>query len=202
LTRYTQKQNIPRAAVSSEVGGMKMKVTRRRVMTWMAGFLGLLLVSIGYTAITWAGPPQGVTATVVGRATYSRFKVKTTPPESEEEHNQGKVSLDFMAQAKPGMDMVVRTIDYLPRSTTGWHTHPGPVFINVISGTVTFYEVDDPTCTPRVVTAGQGYVDTGHGHIGRNETDLPAKDVTISIVAVGETQLRTNIQGKYCFLDE
>ena len=100
------------------------------------------------------------------------------------------------------MDMVVRTFDYAPGSTTGWHTHPGPVFINVVSGTVTFYELDDPTCTPKMVTAGQGYVDTGHGHIGRNETGSAAKDVTISIVAVGETQLRQNIQGKYCFLDE
>jgi hypothetical protein len=178
-----------------------MKVTKRRAMTWMAGLL-VLLVSIGYTVVTWAGPPQGVTATLIGRSTFGRFKVKTTAPESEGEHNDGQVSLDFMAQAKPGMDMVVRTFDYLPGSTTGWHTHPGPVFINVISGTVTFYELDDPTCTPKVVTAGQGYVDTGHGHIGRNETGLPAKDVTISIVAVGETLLRQNIQGKYCFFDE
>jgi hypothetical protein len=179
-----------------------MKVTRKRAMKWLTGFLGLLVVSVAYTAITWAGPPQGVTPTLIGRATFGRFKVKTAPPEFEGEQNNSQVSLDFMAQAKPGMDMVVRTFDYLPRSTTGWHTHPGPVFINVISGTVTFYELDDPTCTPRVVTAGQGYVDTGHGHIGRNETGLPAKDVTVSIVPVGETQLRQNIQGKYCFFDE
>ena len=167
---------------------------------WM--MIGLLcgLFVAAYTTITWAGPAQGVTATVIGRATYGRFKVKT--PESEGDHNNGQVSLDFMAQAKPGMDMVVRTFDYLPGSTTGWHTHPGPVFINVISGTVTFYELDDPTCTPKVVTAAQGYVDTGHGHIGRNESGAPAKDVTISIVPVGETQLRQNIQGKYCFFNE
>jgi hypothetical protein len=182
-------------------GGVKMKVTRSTAMTWMAGSL-VLLVSVGYTVLTWAGPAQGVTATLIGRSTFGKFKVKTPSPESEGEDPNGQVSLDFMAQAKPGMDMVVRTFDYAPGSTTGWHTHPGPVFINVISGTVTFYELDDPTCTPKVVTAGQGYVDTGHGHIGRNETGLPAKDVTISIVSVGETQLRQNIPGKYCFLNE
>jgi len=173
-----------------------MTVTKRRAMQWAIGIL-CLVVSLAYTAITWAGPPQGVTATVIGRATYSRFKV-----ESEREPHHGQAGFEFEAKAKPGMDMVVRSFDYAPNSTTGWHTHPGPVFINVISGTVTFYEVDDPTCTPKVVTAGQGYVDTGHGHIGRNESGLPAKDVTISIVAEGETQLRQNIQGKYCFLDE
>ena len=56
---------------------------RRRAMTWMAGFL-VLLITVGYTAITWAGPPQGVTATLIGRATYGKFKVKTQPPESED----------------------------------------------------------------------------------------------------------------------
>jgi len=179
-----------------------MKVTRIRTLKWTTGILGLVAVCVTYTAVTWAGPAQGVTATLIGRATYGRFKVKTPPSDSEQENHDSQVNLDFTAQAKPGMDMVVRTFDYLPGSTTGWHTHPGPVFINVISGTVAFYELDDPTCTPKVVTAGQGYVDTGHGHIGRNETGLPAKDVTISIVPVGETQLRQNIQGKYCFFDE
>jgi hypothetical protein len=181
---------------------MKKKLMSRNATRWTIRFLCLFLVAVAYTAITWAGPPVGVTATLIGRSTFGRFKVKTPSQESAGEHNKGQVSLDFMAQAKPGMDMVIRTFDYLPGSTTGWHTHPGPVFINVISGAVTFYELDDPTCTPKVVTAGQGYVDTGHGHIGRNETGLPAKDVTISIVPVGETQLRQDIQGKYCFFDE
>src|SRR5439155_14221647 len=63
---------------------------------------------------------------------------------------------------------------YLPRASTGWHTHPGPVLITVLQGTVTFYEYDDPTCTPKVVTVGQGYVDDGHGHIWR-EPDRAAR---------------------------
>jgi len=52
-------------------------------------------------------------------------------------------------------------------------------------GIVTFYERDDPTCTPEVVKAGEGYVDTGQGHIGRNETGQPAKDMTVIIAPVG-----------------
>ena len=80
---------------------------------------------------------------------------------------------------------MVRRHDYLPGSTTGWHTHPGPVFITVLEGQVTFYEYDDPDCTPKVVSAGQGYVDTGHGHIGRNQTGAPANDVTVIFAPVG-----------------
>ena len=143
----------------------------------MKGTFGLLcvLVFTGYMMMTWASTPVGVTPTLIGRGTFERFKVKT----------DGQAAFDFMAQAKPAVDMVVRTNDYAPGASTGWHTHPGPVFISVIQGEITFYEVDDPTCTPRVVTAGQGYVDTGHGHIGRNETGNPAKDVAVVIAPVG-----------------
>jgi hypothetical protein len=38
---------------------------------------------------------------------------------------------------------------------------------------------------PNVVRESQGYVDTGHGHIGRNETSNPAKDVVVAIAPVG-----------------
>ncbi|WP_352663350.1 cupin domain-containing protein [Mesorhizobium sp. M0621] len=70
-------------------------------------------------------------------------------------------------RAKRPLDIAVRTHDYAPGSSTGWHSHPGPVFITVTEGEVTLYEGDDPTCTPKVVSKGHGYVDTGRGHIGR-----------------------------------
>jgi hypothetical protein len=118
-------------------------------------------------AILWASPAVGVTPTLIGRATYEPFKVKTDS------------LVNVEVKAKSHFDMVVRTHDYAVGGSTGWHTHPGPVFINVVQGEVTFYEADDPTCTPHVVSAGQGYVDTGSGHLGRNETGQPAKDVTV-----------------------
>jgi hypothetical protein len=122
-----------------------------------------------------AEPPVGVTPTVIGRATYGAFNLHSDPS-----------VLDFAAENKRPMDIVVRTHDYAPSSSTGWHTHPGPVFITVTEGKVTFYERDDPSCTPKVVSKGEGYVDTGHGHIGRNESGAPAKDVTVIIAPVGQ----------------
>ena len=97
-----------------------------------------------------------------------------------------RAPFDVDVQAKDPIDIVVRTHDYAPGGSTGWHTHPGPVFITVLEGEVTFYEYDDPTCTPPVVRAGEGYVDTGRGHFGRNESATqPAKDVTVIIAPVG-----------------
>jgi hypothetical protein len=59
------------------------------------------------------------------------------------------------------------------------------VFITVLKGMLTFYEYDDPTCTPNVVRAGEGYVDDGHGHIGVNDSDQPALDVSVILAPVG-----------------
>jgi hypothetical protein len=153
-----------------------------------------VLVSIGAGlaagVATLASPPSGVTPTLIGRGTYDAFKV------SSDKH---AYPLDFTARAKDPLDIVVRVHDYLSGSTTGWHKHPGPVFITVLEGEVTFFEYDDPTCTPHVVRAGEGYVDTGHGHLGRNETGVAAKDVTVIIAPVGlPFRSELDAPGPYC----
>lgn len=142
--------------------------------TLVTALFAVVLVFTVCAILAWASPVVGVTPTIIGRATYEPFKVKTDP----------QSLVDFEAKAKSPMDMVVRTHDYAVGGSTGWHTHPGPVFINVIQGQVTFYEADDPTCTPHLVTAGHGYVDTGRGHLGRNESGQPAKDVSVILAPV------------------
>jgi len=129
---------------------------------------------LGAAAVVWAEPPTGVTPNLIGRGTYNAFNVQGDPR-----------VVEFLAESKKPVDIVVRTHDYAPGSSTGWHSHPGPVFITILEGKVTFYELDDPSCTPKVVSKGEGYVDTGRGHIGRNETGAPAKDVTVFIAPVG-----------------
>lgn len=136
----------------------------------------MLMLGIGVSIACRAEPPTGVTPTLIGRATYSPFNVQADPK-----------SLDLLVESKRPVDIVVRTHDYAPGSSTGWHTHPGPVFITILDGTVTFYEYDDPSCTPKVVKKGEGYVDSGHGHIGRNETSAPAKDVTVFFAPVAQS---------------
>jgi hypothetical protein len=81
-------------------------------------------------------------------------------------------------KAKPAFDLAVQTITFPSGSNSGWHSHPGPVFIQVVSGTLSFYESDDPTCSPIVRSAGQSYLDAGeHAHIARNESGASAQTV-------------------------
>jgi hypothetical protein len=153
------------------------------------------LVVLASAALSLASPPVGVTPTLLGRGTYDAFKLRTHPDALV--HPDELV--DLKLEAKNPLDVVVRTHDYAIGSSTGWHTHPGPVLITVIQGEVTFYDYDDPTCTPTVVSAGQGYVDTGHGHIGRNESGQPAKDVTVIFAPVA-LPFRGELEapGPYC----
>ena len=125
--------------------------------------------------MTFASPPSGVTPTLLARGSYSDFKVASNPD------NGGM----FKAEAKGPIDVVVRQHDYAVGGSTGWHAHPYPVFITVIQGTLTFYDADDPTCTPIRVSQGGGYVDSGKGHIGRNESGAPAADISVIMAPVG-----------------
>jgi hypothetical protein len=148
-----------------------------------------LVVLAPLAAITWASPAVGVTPTLLARGTFDSFKVFSYP------HGPGM----FKAESKDATDIVVRRHEYEPGSHTGWHAHPGPVFITVISGQLTFYEYDDPTCTPHVVSAGGGYVDTGRGHIARNETGAPATDISVIIAPVGGAfRSELSAPGPYC----
>jgi hypothetical protein len=148
-----------------------------------------LLALAAFVASAQAEPASGVTPTVLARGTYDAFKVRS--------HKKGPI--DFKAEAKAPIDIVVRRHDYRPHSTTGWHSHPGPVFITVTQGTLTYYERHDRTCTPRTVTVGQGFVDDGHGHVVRNETDQPAQDVSVILAPVGGP-FRTDLSvpNRYC----
>ena len=120
---------------------------------------------------------SSVDTIVIGRGTYDRFMVNTDVNQS---------GFQYIAKGQPAIDMEVDTHYYNPLASTGWHKHPGPVYITVTSGQLTFYEFDDPTCSPHVYNKGQGFVDFGSGHIGINQDPInSASDVTVAITSVG-----------------
>jgi hypothetical protein len=47
--------------------------------------------------------------------------------------------------------------------TSGWHTHPGPVIVNVTEGQVIVTNAND--CRPRTYGPGQAFVDPGQGNV-------------------------------------
>lgn len=62
----------------------------------------------------------------------------------------------------PSRTVVVR-FTVQPGAQFPWHTHAGPVVVNIVSGALTYVEAD--TCAEHTYTAGEAFVDPGHGHV-------------------------------------
>ena len=146
----------------------------------------------GHVLKMWATPAIGVHRTLIGRGTYDGFMVNTdqnqtlNPPDPTVKPFQYIAKAQALDKTDPAIDVEVDTHLYDPLGSTGWHKHPGPVYITVTSGQLTFYEFDDPTCSPHVYSKGQGFVDYGSGHIGINQDPInSASDVTVAITSVG-----------------
>jgi quercetin dioxygenase-like cupin family protein len=60
-----------------------------------------------------------------------------------------------------------------PGAQFPWHSHAGPVVVNVVAGALTYIEADD--CAETTYTAGEAFVDPGHEHVHSavNPTDAP-----------------------------
>lgn len=151
-------------------------------MTKWVRAVALLAFASSTTPVRASPPVNLLPPNQLSRGTYEPFHVRSksqTP--------------DFAIHAKADsrIDFVVREHTYFPGGNTGWHSHPGPLFITVKTGQLTIFEYNDPACTRIVVNEGQGYVDTGHGHIAfntRNDglNEGVTVDVTVATAPVGQ----------------
>lgn len=76
-----------------------------------------------------------------------------------------------LVQVHDAADTIVQQVTVQPGGFTGWHSHPGPAIVVVAEGTFTYYDGEDPTCTPYPYGPGETFVDLGQGHVhsARNE---------------------------------
>ena len=60
-----------------------------------------------------------------------------------------------------------RTVDVRytvqPGARFPWHSHYGPVIVNIMSGSLTY--IASGTCDETTYSPGQAFVDAGHGHV-------------------------------------
>lgn len=78
-----------------------------------------------------------------------------------------KIKLDGRATKVVELDDASRTVavryTIQPGAQFPWHSHAGPVFVNVIQGGITY--LDGDTCAEHSYGAGQAFVDPGQGHV-------------------------------------
>ena len=134
-------------------------------------------LALGLTAFLFvpaaATPPSGLTATVVALGATAR-------PVSV--HSNG-----IELESKTATDIyTVHNVFAVaqPPSSSGWHSHPGPVFVTVTAGTLTLYRRN---CRQRTYTAGQTFVERGRRDVvlARNEGQVQAETITTLIVPHG-----------------
>lgn len=80
--------------------------------------------------------------------------------------NDVPISAVARAAASDGAQVYFQHLRLAQGETTGWHTHPGPVFVSVASGNFGYQYSDKGVCTTNAYTAGQGFVDNNTVHRG------------------------------------
>ena len=120
-------------------------MSQKTLKRMFAGVVVVCAVGAMILGVARATPPQGVINTLIaGPATFGEIHAQTLDP-------------DYTALVKTrGLsDGYVRSLKIAPGGDTGWHTHPGIVFVLVQSGTLTLYHSD---FTSEVHPAGTGFV--------------------------------------------
>jgi len=140
----------------------------------VCGLALAFLAVLGVAATAYATASSGFSTEQLSLGRFGEMKINTD---------------DVKLKTKSDSDVYVVRNTVVPGGQSGWHYHPGPSLITVVQGTATFYDGDDPTCTPRVFPAGSGViddsVDASHVHLLRNEGTTNLITVTMQIVPAG-----------------
>ena len=130
-------------------------MSKRNLKLMSAGVLVAVAFGVVALRVAWATPGSGVTAQVIAG-----------PVELDEIDINGD-SDTHEVEIKTRGEWVSRVVHYTvtPGGFFGWHSHPGPVFVHITAGTMTF-EHDDGDVV--VYPAGTGFVDFGDVHNARN----------------------------------
>jgi quercetin dioxygenase-like cupin family protein len=134
-----------------------------------------VLIAGGVTGIALATPGSGVTSTSLGQASLDPIKTKA---------KSGEWEIEIETKGQSNVSVTENRV--APGGHFGWHSHPGPSLVIVKSGTSTFYQGDDPTCTPHVYPTGSAYVDPGNTvHIARNEGSVELVLIVTRLIPEG-----------------
>ena len=133
-------------------------MTRKRGAVLGAAFLiAVLVLALNVLPSSAQTPPPPIaTEFLTGRAVFTdnvdlKFKIK-----------QDGTRTRVVNTRDPSRTVVAR-FTVQPGAQFPWHSHRGPVVVNVVSGELTYRAADD--CVDREYPAGTAFVDPGHGHV-------------------------------------
>lgn len=149
-----------------------------RSRRWVALVAVAVLVPAGVAVAT---PGSGLTPTITARGTsVEKFTIKGALRKHKVKRSKAIIACGLDRQC----DFVFQTITFAPGGHTGWHSHPGVLFVTVESGAVTRYESN---CVRNTYDTGQSFIERGPEHVilVRNEGSSPAKVQIAYVVPAG-----------------
>ena len=132
-------------------------MSRKRGAALAAALIAVLLVSVNVLQSAAQDPPLPIaTEFLTPRAVFTDdvdLKIKNKL--------DGRAT-DVVNVKDPSRTVVAR-ITLQPGAQFPWHTHPGPVIVNVAQGELVFVSAND--CEERSYPVETAFIDSGHGHV-------------------------------------
>ena len=142
------------------------------------------LVSPTRRAALAAGAVTAAAGTAIAFSTLGDGPAAAGTPRSPSASARDPIITPLAAALVPGPIDIDRThpsnvesvrIDFRAGDTTGWHSHPGPVLVQVVSGAITLRHAAHGRCLSEVVRAGHGFFEApGAVHVAENRRPDPA----------------------------
>ena len=140
-----------------------MQATVSRTRSMISGIAAATAVALGLVAVSFTPsraqvPPLPIRVELLTpRSVFTddvrgQFRIKL-----EGEHRTTVVNMHDASRT------VVARITVQPGAQFPWHTHSGPVIVNIAQGELIYVEASD--CIERPYPAGTAFVDPGRGHV-------------------------------------
>lgn len=81
----------------------------------------------------------------------------------------GTINLNTASEKTEKWGLILKTLDdtdisadrltVQPSGYSGWHAHPGPVFVTVTQGSIIWFDGSNPLCTSHTYSAGQSFIE-------------------------------------------
>lgn len=149
---------------------------------WFSGLALVAWLAVAGTTLAVHAPLVGPVLNDIARGTLA----------TRVDYDRGGIEVE----TKRPVDIVVQELTFAkatattPGASAGWHSHPGPVFVVVRSGTLSAW---DKHCVKKTYSKGQSFFEAGPRKSMLVKNESTTEDATVYatfIVPVGATPLR------------